>query len=108
MKNLFISILSLLAYKTGFSQDFTGIIKYNLSVTGSTVNNTDSMSVIFDKTRVMVILYIPNGQKVAEKIFIDDFKQNKSYRLEPEKHTYEVDTLRKIATYVFVNSNSVV
>jgi hypothetical protein len=107
MKKTFIYILFLLVSKTSLSQDFTGIIKYKLSVTGSTVNNTDSMSVVFDKSRIMVVLYIPDSQQVSEKIFIDDFKQNKSYRLDAVKHTYEVDTLKKISTYVFINSNSV-
>ncbi len=108
MKKTLIYIFFLLICQAGFAQDFTGVIKYKLAVTGSTVNNTDSMSVVFDKARIMVILYIPDSeQKVSEKIFVDDFKQNKSYRIDAATHTYQADTLKKITTYVFLNSNSV-
>jgi hypothetical protein len=97
-----------LAWNNSVAQrDFTGMARYKLGVSGGTDSNTDSMAVIFDKDRVMVILYIPDGKRVSEKIFIDDFKQKKSFRVDKDKHTYEVDTLKTATGYEFVNSNAI-
>lgn len=87
--------------------DFIGVAKYKLSVSGSDDTNTDSMSIIFDKERVMVILYIPDSNKVAEKIFIDDFSENKSMTVDRAKQAYKVDSLKTNTNYNFVNDYSI-
>ena len=108
IKKLIPHIFLLLIGNIGFAQgNFTGIAKYRLAVLGSTDSNTDSMTVVFDQQRIAVILYIPDGNKISQKIFIDDLKANKSYRLDPDKHTYEVDSLKTTTAYKFVNSNSI-
>lgn len=108
MKQIVIYLFLLLVCNNGVAQnDFTGIVKYKLSVLGSTDTNTDSMSVIFDKDRVMIILYLPDGNKISEKIFVDNFKERKSYRIDPEKKEYQVDTLKAATGYEFINDNSI-
>lgn len=108
MKRFIVYLVFLFIAETAAAQsDFIGIAKYKLAVLGGTDSNTDSMSVVFDKERIMVILYIPDGNKVAEKLFIDDFKEQKSYRVDKDKGTYEVDSLKTMEGYEFKNSNSI-
>ncbi|MEO8769862.1 MAG: hypothetical protein ABI402_07250 [Ferruginibacter sp.] len=108
MKQIIIYILLLLICNSSFAQNsFTGIAKYKLGVVGGTDTNTDSMAVVFDKNRVMIILYLPDGNKVSEKRFIDDFIQKKSFRVDRDKRSYEVDTLKSATAYEFVNSNGI-
>lgn len=108
MKSFVIYIAFLFFGQHCFAQgDFTGIVKYRLSVLGGTDKNTDSMCVVFDKDRVLVILYLPDGNKVSERKFIDDFKDNKTYRLDPDKQTYETDSLKKGDAYTFIIANSI-
>src|SRR4051812_5927202 len=101
MKQLIICSLLLISNASFGQNDFTGIAKYKLTVLGSTDGHTDSMSIIFDKERVMVILYLPGENKISEKIFIDDFKEKKSYQVDPEKHTYQADSLKTANAYDF-------
>jgi hypothetical protein len=68
MKQFLIHLLLLLISGIAVGQnDFTGIAKYRISVEGKANANTDSMTVIFDKQRIKVILYIrdsPNSKTV--------------------------------------------
>ena len=107
MRRVLIYILLLVCNNSFAQKDFTGIAKYKLGVIGGTDTNTDSMAVIFDRERVMIILYIPEANKISEKIFIDDFKERKSFRVDKEKHTYDVDTLKTATGYEFANSNAI-
>jgi hypothetical protein len=108
MKRIIIYLLLIFTCNACCAQsDFIGIVKYKLAVLGGTDTNTDSMSVVFDKERVMVILYLPDGNKISQQLFLDDFKQNKSYRIDKDKHTYQVDSLRTAIGYEFKNSNSI-
>lgn len=108
IKQIITAFFLLLICSTGFAQsNFTGIAKYKLGVLGSADSNTDSMSVVFDQERIAVILYIPDGNSVSQRIFIDDLKEHKSYRLDPDKHTYEVDSLKTTMMYKFINTNSI-
>lgn len=108
MKQLFIYIFFSLFYSSGFAQDdFIGIVKYKLSVLGSQGGNTDSMAVIFDRQRVMVILYLPDSNRVVEKVFLDDLLERKSYKIDREKSNYSVDSLKSSKAYEFINSNSI-
>ncbi|MEO6671628.1 MAG: hypothetical protein ABIN36_19245 [Ferruginibacter sp.] len=108
MKQILIYIsLSLICCNSFAQNGFTGIAKYKLGVLGGTDSNTDSMAVVFDKYRVMIILYIPDSNKVSEKIFIDDFIQKKSFRVDKVKQTYAVDTLKAVTAYEFINANAI-
>lgn len=108
MKKTLFSICLLLAFYSVVAQnDFKGIITYKLSVEGGSDNNTDSMSVIFSGEKVAVILYLPDSNKVIEKIFIDDFSEKKSYKIDRSKFTYEEDSLNTRNDYQFINDNSI-
>jgi len=90
--------------------DFTGIAKYKLTVEGSDNPVTDSMSVIFSKQKVEVILYLPDlttTSRISEKIFIDDFKTKTIITLNTENKTYKTDTLNTIPKYEFTNTNKI-
>lgn len=107
MKNILIFFFLLIAGINTRAQDFIGVARYKLSVIGAAENHTDSMTVVFDKGRIMVILYLPGENKVAQKIFVDDFSEAKSYRVDPEKKSYEVDSLKAGNTYEFINTNKI-
>jgi hypothetical protein len=107
MKTFFSSLLLLILFcHTGFSQnDFTGIVKYKISTDGNPAAS-DSMTAIFDKQKVKVILYLPdskNAKTVSETIFIDDLKDKKSFTLNTKNKTYKVDTLNNPSPYIFIN-----
>lgn len=108
MKKITFTLLLFLLCTAGRAQsDFIGIIRYKLFVAGSANPNTDSMTVIFDKYRVKVILYLPDSNKVLEKVFIDDIAEKKSYRVDPQNRSFEVDTLKLSHGPAFVNTNSI-
>ena len=111
MKHLFFFPLFLLAYCLAVAQnDFIGIAKYKITVEGSSNPITDSMSVIFSRQKVKVILYLPaltDSGSVSEKIFIDDFGIKKSIALDTESKTYKTDTLNSSAKYDFSNTQKV-
>ncbi|MFT3912171.1 MAG: hypothetical protein QM737_22280 [Ferruginibacter sp.] len=108
IRQLMSMLVLLLICNISFAQgNFIGIAKYKLGVLGGTDTNTDSMTVVFDQQRIAVILYIPDGNKISQKIFIDDLKANKSYRLDADKLTYEADSLKTATAYKFINSNSI-
>ncbi len=108
MKKTLLGIGLLLGCFSAIAQnDFKGIVKYKLSVEGGSDRNTDSMMVIFDGERVLVTLYLPDSNKVTEKIFIDDFGEKKSYKIDRSKFTYEEDSLKNRSDYQFINNNSI-
>lgn len=108
MKKLFVYVLFSLFYSTGFAQnDFIGSVKYKLSILGSQDRNTDSMAVIFDRQRIMIILYLPDSNRVVEKVFMDDLQEKKSYKIDREKSNYSVDSLKLFNPFKFINSNSI-
>ncbi len=108
MKKTLFAICFLLACLSVLAQnDFKGIITYKLSVEGGSDSNTDSMSVIISGERVAVILYLPDSNKVIEKIFIDDFAERKSYKVDRSNFTYEEDSLETRNDYQFINDNSI-
>lgn len=110
MKPIFFYILFLLVYFSGRAQnDFVGIAKYKITVEGGSNSVTDSMSIIFGKQKMKVILYVPgSGADISEKVFIDDFNAKKSMALNTETTAYKVDTLNTTAKYNFVNTQKVV
>lgn len=103
--------LLLLIYYSAFAQnDFSGIIKYKMTVEGSRNPLTDSMTVIFSKQKVKVILYLPdlkNKGRILERIFIDDFAARKSLVLNTESKTYTIDTLNSNPKYDFINTGKI-
>lgn len=86
--------------------DFVGVVRYTLGTPGVADAPTDSMTVVFDKMRIMVILYIPDDNKIIEKIFVDDLTENKSYKIDKEKKIYSIDSLSLANPYEFKNTNS--
>jgi hypothetical protein len=87
--------------------DFMGIVKYKITVEGAKETQTDSMMLVFDRHQVKVTLYIPDLKNywfVEERIFIDQFNQKKSYRLNPETNQFESDTLKSECIYQFTNT----
>ncbi len=112
MKHFFFCLLFILISYAGFTQnDFVGIAKYKITVEGSKNPLTDSMSVIFNKQRVKVILYLPdvkNRGHVSEKIFIDDFNSKKSITVNTENKTYKIDTLVAALKYDFANTLNII
>jgi len=110
MRFVFLHLFVLSAHFFGIAQtDFTGIAKYKITVEGSGNPVTDSMSIIFDKQRVKVVLYLPGMDSgVSEKIFIDDFSAKKSMALNEEAKTFKTDTLNANGKYNFINTQRVV
>jgi hypothetical protein len=109
MKQFLIHLLLLLLTggKAAGQNDFTGIAKYRISTEGKANANTDSMTVIFDKQRVKVILYITepgNTKKVSEMIFIDDLKDKKTITVNTAKKTYKIDSLNMTTNYRFIDT----
>lgn len=104
---LLIALLALSWYSMA-QKSFTGVVKYKLTVEGTSKPRTDSMTVIFDKSRVKVIMYIPDLKNywfVEERVFIDDFNSHKTYTFSAETETYQEDSLKMGPVYEFINSN---
>ncbi|MEP6594695.1 MAG: hypothetical protein ABJA71_02065 [Ginsengibacter sp.] len=112
MKHLWVCLLFLsVNHSAGAQNDFTGIAKYRITVEGSNNPITDSMSVIFSKQKVKVILYLPDltsSGHVSEKVFIDDFSTKKSTALNTEDKTYKTDSLNITPKYNFINTQKIV
>jgi hypothetical protein len=88
-------------FATGFSafsqKDFTGIVKYKMTVEGDSAKRVDSMAIVFGKNKFKIILFIPDQNNWGipqEKIFIDDFEAGKTYDVDGENGTYRVTELR--------------
>ena len=90
--------------------DFIGIAKYKITAEGGANPVTDSMSIIFDRQKVKIILYLPplsKRDRVSERIFIDDFTTKKSMVINTETKTYTVDALKTGASYDFFNTSKI-
>ena len=65
MKKIIASLLLSFFVSSIMAQtDFVGVVRYTLGTPGVADAPTDSMTVVFDKMRIMVILYIPDDNKI--------------------------------------------
>lgn len=107
---LFCVLFILLSCAAPAQNDFRGIVKYIITSEGNNNPVTDSMSVVFSKQKVRVILYLqrPNSNgTIAEKSFIDDFSLQKSMALDEESKTYKTDNLKTSGKYEFINTGKI-
>lgn len=108
MNRILILCMALLSISQAYSQKtFVGVVKYKITVEGSTENKTDSMMLVFDTNRVKIVMYLPDLKSMwyaEEREFVDDFIANRSYKLSPDKKV-ETDSLKSSSIYVFRNTN---
>lgn len=103
-----LSFLIFFCYQLFAQTDFTGIVKYKIYTTNNP--NTDSMTVVIDKQRVKVILYLPlsaDPKTISEVPYIDDLKNKKSITIDVQKKTYKADTLNNSPKYRFINTRRI-
>ena len=61
MNRILILCMALLSISQAYSQKtFVGVVKYKITVEGSTENKTDSMMLVFDTNRVKIVMYLPD------------------------------------------------
>lgn len=103
---LFMSMMAMVAVSA--QKDFRGIVKYKITVEGKPDVRTDSMMVVFGDHQVKVIMYIPDLKNYwyeEERVFIDNFRNRRSYKLVPETDKFEEDSLRGTPMYSFRNTS---
>jgi len=87
---------------------FIGIAKYRMAVVGGP--DEDSSTIIFDKNRILQILYF-HGKKKKSKTeelnTIIDFATKKQYTLNKIAKTFKVDTLINIKPYDFFDTKKI-
>ena len=101
-------IFSVLAFLAHGQKTFIGVAKYRMAVVGGP--DDDSSAIIFDKTRILQTLYLPdkkNPKKVNELNIITDFSANKQYTLNNINKTYKVDTLINSKQYNFIDTKKI-
>jgi hypothetical protein len=106
-KKIFYAVVLFFTSSIAIGQDdFAGVVRYRISIDSSNTK-ADSMTAIFDKQRIKVILYIPDSKDsktVSEMVFIDDLKNNKSTSVNAKDKTYKTDTLNASSAYTFINT----
>ncbi len=111
MKYIFVYLLLMATCCSAVAQNnFTGIAKYKITVEGNNRPVTDSMSVIFNKQKVKIILYLPDSKRpghAEEKIFIDDFTTQKSISVNSEDKTFRTGSLNTSGKYNFYNTGRI-
>jgi len=109
MKLILSTIALILATNLSFGQnEFVGIAKYRMAVVGGT--DEDSLTVVFDKSRILLTLYLPsqnNPGKIEEVNIIHDFKRKKQYTLNKASRTFKTDTLINTSPYDFIDTKKI-
>jgi len=89
-------------------KDFTGLVKYKLTVEGTPESRTDSMFVWIDGMRARLQMFLPGdsaGSPPKEIVYIEDLTSGRSLRLDPATKTFVEDSVRTSRVYPFRNSN---
>ncbi|HCY90444.1 MAG TPA: hypothetical protein DHV17_09325 [Chitinophagaceae bacterium] len=89
-------------------KDFTGLIKYKLTVEGSPESRTDSMFVWIDGMRARLQMFLPGdsaGSPPKEIVYVEDLASGRSLRIDPATKTFVEDSVRMSRVYPFRNTN---
>lgn len=109
MKQLFLLLIfSFAATLSQGQKAFVGIAKYRMAVVGGP--DEDSSTIVFDKNRILHILYVPDEkdpQKINEISILSDFSDNKQYILNKAAKTYRVGIIVDAKPYDFINTNKI-
>ena len=101
-------VMAFIAIQAMAQKDFTGILKYHMTVEGDSVQRTDSMKLIVGKSKIKVVLYIPSQKdpgKATEQVFIDDLVKETTTVIDYQKSGYTVSARKKEPLYTFSNTN---
>lgn len=105
---IFSFILLCSAHCVMAQREFTGIAKYIMTVEGDSAKRVDSMAVVFGKSKIKIIFYLPNTGNwgiPSEKVFIDDLLTDSTFDIEPDSGTYTVYPIKKADQYEFSNTS---
>lgn len=83
------------------------MVKYKMSVVGGNEKQADSMAIVLDKTRALIILYVPtkaDPKKVEEMLIVDDLKSQQQYVINKTTKVYQVNTLNNKPAYDFYDT----
>lgn len=109
MKLIYFSVIFSLIACLSFGQKiFIGVAKYRMAVVGGA--DEDSCSIVFDKSRILQTLYLPdekNPKIINEINIISDFSANRQYTLNKIAKTYKVDTLIITKQYSFIDTKKI-
>jgi hypothetical protein len=105
---LMVFVMAFIATQARAQKDFTGILKYHMTVEGDSIQRTDSMKLIVGKSKIKVVLYIPSQNdpgKATEQVFIDDLVKETTTVIDYQKSGYTVSARKKEPLYTFSNTN---
>jgi hypothetical protein len=108
MKPALIFCLLFFVSVAAFAQtEFIGIIKYKMTVVGGDEQHPDSMQIVFDKSRLMISLYMPDQEKPGGKYLfsmIEDFAAKREYILDEPTKSYKNDSMLVQTTLHFIDT----